>query len=129
MAGNHRIFILSDATGDTASRVVRAALKQFVGEDVARRHNIPWAGAKTLLDPAANVQIGSCYLGEMLEKFRDPGLAIAAYNLGPTRVSRMVARGHIPKPAYLTSVLKHFQVLTGELGEIEPEAIEAAAAE
>lgn len=29
-----RIYILSDATGDTASRVVRAALKQFVGEDV-----------------------------------------------------------------------------------------------
>lgn len=33
MAGK-QVFILSDATGDTASRVVRAALKQFVGEDV-----------------------------------------------------------------------------------------------
>jgi len=33
------VFILSDATGDTASRVVRAALKQFVGEDITvRRH-------------------------------------------------------------------------------------------
>ena len=33
------VFILSDATGDTASRVVRAALKQFVGEDIqVRRH-------------------------------------------------------------------------------------------
>ena len=28
------VFILSDATGDTASRVVRAALKQFVGGEV-----------------------------------------------------------------------------------------------
>lgn len=35
MPGSHQIFILSDATGDTASRVVRAALKQFVGGDVA----------------------------------------------------------------------------------------------
>lgn len=34
MAGQRQVFILSDATGDTASRVVRAALKQFVGEDV-----------------------------------------------------------------------------------------------
>lgn len=34
MPGTHQIFILSDATGDTASRVVRAALKQFVGGDV-----------------------------------------------------------------------------------------------
>jgi regulator of PEP synthase PpsR (kinase-PPPase family) len=32
-----RVFILSDATGDTASRVVRAALKQFVGGDVEIR--------------------------------------------------------------------------------------------
>jgi len=33
------IYILSDSTGDTASRVVRAALKQFVGDDITiRRH-------------------------------------------------------------------------------------------
>ncbi len=31
------IYILSDATGDTASRVVRAALKQFVGDEVSIR--------------------------------------------------------------------------------------------
>ncbi len=104
-------------------------VRPFVGADVARRHNIPWAGAKTLLDPAANVQIGACYLGEMLEMFHDPALAIAAYNMGPTRVRRMVARGHIPKPAYLTSVLKHFQALSSELGEIPPEAVTEALAE
>lgn len=34
MSAQRQIFILSDATGDTASRVVRAAMKQFVGEDV-----------------------------------------------------------------------------------------------
>ncbi len=32
-----RVFILSDATGDTASRVVRAALKQFVGAEAEIR--------------------------------------------------------------------------------------------
>jgi len=104
-------------------------VRPFVGADVARRHNIPWAGVKTLLDPAANVQIGACYLGEMLEMFHDPALAIAAYNMGPTRVRRMVARGHIPKPAYLGSVLKHFQALTSELGEIPDEPITEALAE
>ncbi|MCE9634591.1 MAG: kinase/pyrophosphorylase [Planctomycetes bacterium] len=36
-AGKRQILILSDATGDTASRVVKAALKQFVGEDVQIR--------------------------------------------------------------------------------------------
>ncbi len=39
MNTSRSIFILSDATGDTASRVLRAAMKQFVGEGVAiRRH-------------------------------------------------------------------------------------------
>jgi len=39
MGQSRYVFILSDATGDTASRVVRAALKQFVGEDITvRRH-------------------------------------------------------------------------------------------
>ena len=104
-------------------------VRPFVGADVARRHNIPWAGAKTLLDPAANVQIGACYLGEMLEMFHDPALAITAYNMGPTRVRRLVARGHDPKPAYLGSVLKHFQALASELGEIPPEPIAEALAE
>ncbi len=37
MSDRHVIFILSDATGDTASRVVRAAMKQFVGDGVAIR--------------------------------------------------------------------------------------------
>jgi hypothetical protein len=104
-------------------------VRPFVGADVARRHNIPWAGEKTLLDPAANVQIGACYLGEMLEMFHDPGLAIAAYNMGPTRVRRMVARGHIPKPAYLGSVLKHFQAIASEFGEIPSEPVTEALAE
>ncbi len=104
-------------------------VRPFVGADVARRHNIPWFGAKTLLDPAANVQIGACYLGEMLEKFQDPALAIAAYNMGPTRVRRLVARGRPPKPAYLVSVLKHFQALSSEFGAISAEPVEEALAE
>jgi regulator of PEP synthase PpsR (kinase-PPPase family) len=33
----HTVFILSDSTGDTASRMVKAALRQFVGEQVAIR--------------------------------------------------------------------------------------------
>ena len=104
-------------------------VRPFVAADVARRHNIPWSGAKTLLDPAANVQIGTCYLGEMLEMFHDPALAIAAYNMGPYRVRRLVARGHSPKPVYLVSVLKHFQGLASEFGPVAPEAFEEALAE
>ncbi|MFI5314500.1 MAG: lytic transglycosylase domain-containing protein [Myxococcota bacterium] len=104
-------------------------IKSFVARDVAKRHGIPWSGPRTLLDPAANVSIGACYLGEMFEMFPDPALAIAAYNLGPYRVQRLVARGQTPRPKYLTSVLARFQVFAGEFGPAEPESVEDADAE
>ncbi|MGH7293096.1 MAG: transglycosylase SLT domain-containing protein, partial [Myxococcota bacterium] len=104
-------------------------VRPFVAADVARRHNIPWGGAKTLLDPAANVQIGACYLGEMLEMYHDPALAIAAYNMGPYRVQRLVAQGRSPRPPYLLSVLKHFQAISSEFGTLSAEPIEEALAE
>ena len=42
MSERPHLFILSDSTGDTASRVVRAALKQFVGKglDIRRYPNV-----------------------------------------------------------------------------------------
>lgn len=104
-------------------------VRPFVAADVARRHNIPWAGEKTLFDPAANVQIGACYLGEMLEMYHDPALAIAAYNMGPYRVQRLVAQGRNPRPPYLLSVLKHFQAISSEFGPLGVEPIEEALAE
>jgi soluble lytic murein transglycosylase-like protein len=118
----------ADARGPGGS-IGLMQVRPFVAADVARRHNIPWSGAKTLLDPAANVQIGACYLSEMLKMFHDPALAITAYNMGPYRVQRLVARGHHPKPAYLVSVLKHFQALSSEFGSIAAEPVEEALAE
>ena len=101
-------------------------IKAFVAKDVAKRHGIPWAGPRTLLDPAANVAIGACYLGEMFEMYTDPALAISAYNLGPYRVQRMVAAGKTPRPKYLISVLARFQVFASEFGPFEAEQFEDA---
>lgn len=104
-------------------------VRPFVARDIAKRHGIPWTGPRTLLDPAANVAIGACYLGEMFEMYPDPALAIAAYNLGPYRVQRLVARGHHPRPKYLLSVLARYQAFTSQFGPLEPEQVEDADAE
>jgi soluble lytic murein transglycosylase-like protein len=101
-------------------------VKPFVARDIAKRHGIPWTGPRTLLDPAANVSIGACYLGEMFEMYEDPALAISAYNLGPYRVQKLVARGHQPRPKYLSDVLARYQVFSSEFGPLEPENIEDA---
>jgi soluble lytic murein transglycosylase-like protein len=104
-------------------------VRPFVAHDIAKRHAIPWNGTRTLLDPAANVSIGACYLGEMFEMYPDPALAISAYNLGPYRVQRLVARGNAMRPKYLLSVLARYQVLSSQFGPLEPESIEDADAE
>ncbi len=43
-----------------------------------------------LFDPEYNIQIGTAYLRMMLERFGgDTYLALAAYNMGPTKLSRL----------------------------------------
>lgn len=44
-------------------------------------------------DPAANIRAGARYLRQLLDRFGDLDLALAAYNAGPTVIDR---EGHAP---------------------------------
>jgi soluble lytic murein transglycosylase len=57
--------------------------------DVAGRLGVAFIQDKLTRDPAYNVQLGSQYLADMLQKFGGSyELALAAYNAGPNRVAR-----------------------------------------
>ena len=94
-------------------------VRPFVGEDVAARNGIPWQGAQTLFDPVANVRIGSSYFAELLARFGSREHALAAYNIGPTRLARRLARGNDRNPAFVSRVLREYEGLQREFSATE----------
>lgn len=62
------------------------------GAGVAKRWNIPYAGAASLYDADTNIAIGTAYLREMEDKYGVPYVAIAAYNAGPAPTARWQAQ-------------------------------------
>src|SRR5690606_32048207 len=61
------------------------------GAAVARKLGRKWNGAASLYDPETNIVLGTAYLRQMLDEYRSPPVAIAAYNAGPRPVARWQA--------------------------------------
>lgn len=77
---------------DAESRAGAVGLMQLMpgtGRDLARRRGAGELARGDLLRPSVNLNLGTAYLSELLDRF-DGSLpsALAAYNAGPSRVSR-----------------------------------------
>ena len=83
----------------------------FVGRDVAPRAGVDWDGSETLYEPVSNIKVGTRHLFEQILKFKDVKNAIVAYNLGETRLRRLLRR-NVPLPKqYLTKVMENYRML------------------
>ena len=76
------------------------------GALAAKRLGVPWAGGESLFDPDTNLQLGTAYLRQMLDRFDGKAyLAIAAYNGGPAPVQRwLAARGSLDPDFFIESI-------------------------
>lgn len=64
-------------------------LRPRTARSIAREVGMTWRGAEMLTRPGVNVPLGLRYLWKLERHFKDPYLAVAAYNLGPARVEQM----------------------------------------
>ncbi len=65
---------------------------------VARRHGLPFGWLRLTRDPRYQLDLAARYLRALLDRFGgDPLLALAAYNAGPARVARWIARFGDPR--------------------------------
>jgi len=92
----HKV-VLAESGGDrfAVSRVGAKGLMQIMpaAETDARRKLRMRAGSGDLFDPEYNMKIGTTYLRMQADRFNgDAWLVLAAYNMGPTRVARLVRR-------------------------------------
>ncbi|MFQ5441550.1 MAG: lytic transglycosylase domain-containing protein [Thermodesulfobacteriota bacterium] len=92
----------------------------MTGRWVAGELDLEWEGDHTLFDPYANVKMGIHYLSVLREKYgEDTFLTLAAYNAGPSRLSRIIRDGGSLPRTYASKVLanyKDFQKKAGYTG-------------
>ena len=88
-----------------------------LGRALAGRVGVAWQGPATLFDPIANVRIGVGYLQDQVRAFGNHELALAAYNMGPTRLRRRLAAGESGRSAYVGGVLGRYHSLRVQYGE------------
>lgn len=68
-------------------------------------------GVTDLTDPEQSIYGGAKYLSQMLDRYKHPELALAAYNAGPGRVDAYLKGGTLPDETlkYVPAVKAHFE--------------------
>jgi len=86
---------------------------------VARRHGLAWQSDRTLLDPVQNVRLGLAYLADLRDRFGSTDHAMAAYNIGPGNLIKLLKRRPLQHGPYLKSVHTHAARMQAEFGPPE----------
>ncbi|MBI3597107.1 MAG: lytic transglycosylase domain-containing protein [Nitrospirae bacterium] len=89
-------------------------IEPLTGQEMAEINQTPLRSAKALYDPHLNIKLGIQYLALLHQRFGDLGLALTAYNYGPTRVAESMDRGINLPPGYTQKILHQYKQLLHE---------------
>jgi soluble lytic murein transglycosylase-like protein len=94
-------------------------LQPVTAREVARQHGLAWQSDRTLYDPVQNVRIGLAYLGALLDRFGSTDHAMAAYNIGPGALSKLLKTRPLRHGPYLKKVHARAESMRAEFGHPE----------
>ena len=107
--------IITESSFNNWARSNRGALglmqiRPATGKELATEVSVQWQGPPSLYDPETNITLGAYYLNKLILRFGDLGLALEAYNHGPSRLKGYLEKGHLPKQ-YSQKVFKNYSSL------------------
>ena len=107
--------IITESSFNNWARSSRGALglmqiRPATGKELATEVSVQWRGTSSLYDPEINIALGAYYLNKLLLHFGDLGLALEAYNHGPSRLKGYLKKGYRPK-RYSQQVFKNYSWL------------------
>ena len=107
--------IITESSFNNSARSNRGALglmqiRPATGKELAAEVRLQWQGTPSLYDPETNITLGAYYLNKLFLRFGDLGLALEAYNHGPSRLKGYLKKGHRPK-RYSRQVFKKYSSL------------------
>ena len=77
---------------------------------LAKRHNIRYDGREQLMQAEKNIDFGTAYLRDLLDRYgENPVLAAGAYNAGPNAVDRWLKTPKAEDPAIWVETLPYFE--------------------
>ena len=107
--------IITESSFNNWARSNKAALglmqiRPATGRELASEVSLQWEGNPTLFDPKTNITLGAYYLNKLVLRFGDLGLALEAYNHGPSKLNHFLENGYRPK-RYSQKVFRHYSSL------------------
>lgn len=82
----------NDPTTSSAGAIGIMQVLPSTGKETAAKHGIAWDENKFNTDAEYNTKIGTAYMQDMVDKYGDTRLALAAYNAGPANVDKALAK-------------------------------------
>lgn len=89
-------------------------IKPDTGVVLAYETQVQWKGSPSLYSPDVNIALGTYYLSKLVSRYGDMGLALEAYNHGPTKLDAYLRNGYRPK-VYSQKVLRLYSDLKSQV--------------